>query len=237
MLVAYEGISGSGKSESMKRLLARLESAGLEAVLVEWNANRAIRMLAAGLNSAGLLGPRVYSLLQWLGFLLDYALIIAPALRKDRIVIADRYVHTALTRDATNGAGIRLGSRLARLVRPPDRVVFLDTPPELCYERIRVRGKRLFHPNKRLQGDDLTYLRRMREAYICLFGGLKPEGGMLAEIGVEVVKTEAAYSSDSPAEVRVERFVKERLGAESALFGPMAVKANKESGRANGRTI
>ncbi|WP_159882663.1 dTMP kinase [Paenibacillus puerhi] len=235
MLVAYEGISGSGKSESMKRLLARLEAAGFEAVLVEWNANRAIRMLAAGLNRAGLLVPRVYSLLQWLGFLLDYALIIAPSLRKGRIVIADRYVHTALTRDATNGAGTRLGSKLARLVRPPDRVIFLDTPPELCYDRIRVRGKRLFHPNKRLKGDDLTYLRRMREAYICLFGGLTPNGGTFVE--VEVVTTGADISGDDPAEVRVERYVKERLGAESPLFGHLAAKANKGSGSANGRTI
>ena len=121
-----------------------------------------------------LLTSKLYSILQWISFFIDYFRKIKPALKKEHIVIADRYVYTALTRDAVNGAGRFLGSVLSRLVRTPDLLIFYDTPPEICLQRIEARGKALFHTNKLiyenriLKNKDLYYLKKLRNEYLKL---------------------------------------------------------------------
>ncbi len=175
ILIVYEGISGSGKSEGIAQLTKDLASQGYPVSVAEWNSNRFIRGVIGVLGRLRMLTPSVYSLGQWLSFLLDYWFYMIPKLRRNRIVIADRYVYTGMTRDAVNGAGAKV-SRLGRLrVRQPDMVVFFDTPPETCGERIQSRGKRLFHPGKPVRistqstDRDLLYLRRMRDEYVRIF--------------------------------------------------------------------
>lgn len=175
ILIVYEGISGSGKSEGIALLTKDLASLGYPVSVTEWNSNRFIRGAIGVLRKLRVLTPVVYSLLQWISFLIDYWIYIVPKLRRDRIVIADRYVYTGVTRDVVNGAGERL-SRLGRFrVRKPDLVVFFDTPPETCSERIQSRGKRLFQPGRPVRQGmqsaelDLLYLIRMRDEYVRIF--------------------------------------------------------------------
>ncbi|UJF34499.1 dTMP kinase [Paenibacillus hexagrammi] len=173
LLLVYEGISGSGKSMGIRRLQHYLSTAGLETVTVEWNANPLIRSMVQKLRRYRLLTPWTYSLLQWIGFIIDYWTVISPALRKGRIVIADRYVYTAISRDAANEAGGMLARLLGRWFRQADILLFFDTHPEICLERIVARGKVLFHTNKQLQNQDLAYLQRMRDEYMKLFRMLR----------------------------------------------------------------
>jgi Thymidylate kinase len=175
ILIVYEGISGSGKSEGIAQLKKDLAALGYPVSVAEWNSNRLIRGVIGVLRRLRLLTPTVYSLWQWFGFLIDYWFYMIPKLRRNRIIIADRYVYTGMTRDVVNGAGAKL-SRLGRFrVREPDMVVFFDTPPETCSERIQSRGKRLFHPGQPVHASvqpaerDLLYLRRMRDEYVRIF--------------------------------------------------------------------
>lgn len=175
ILIVYEGISGSGKSEGIAQLTKDLAAQGYPVSVAEWNSNRFIRGVIGVLRRLRMLTPTVYSLWQWFGFLLDYWFYVIPKLRRNRIIIADRYVYTGMTRDVVNGAGAKVG-RLGRFrVRQPDMVVFFDTPPETCSERIQSRGKRLFHPGKPVHASvqsaerDLLYLRRMRDEYVRIF--------------------------------------------------------------------
>ena len=71
VLVVFEGLSGSGKSESIIGLTKHLEVAGINPIVVEWNTNRLIRSLVRNLDRLGLLNSTLYSLLQWLGFFID----------------------------------------------------------------------------------------------------------------------------------------------------------------------
>jgi dTMP kinase len=179
ILVVYEGISGSGKSESINKLTSYFSAVGLEAIIIEWNSNSVIRTMVRKIHHMGILTPTLYSILQWISFFIDYITIISPSLRKNQIVIADRYIYTAITRDTANGA-VQLFSRLlSPLVRKPDWVIFYDTPAKVCYERIKSRGKALFHPNKSINKDnqfhnkDLDYLSMLRNEYIKVFAKLK----------------------------------------------------------------
>lgn len=171
-LIAIEGISGSGKSEGIKQLIAHLDKSGFKTFIFEWNSNKFIRKSVFMLSKRKLLSPFAYSILQWLGFIIEYFLKILPLLRKNHIVIADRYFYTGITRDAVNGTGRWLGNLFSHIVREPDILLFFDTDPQVCYERIKSRGKQLFHTNrlilenKLLKNKELYYLKKLRNEYM-----------------------------------------------------------------------
>ncbi|XID90679.1 dTMP kinase [Paenibacillaceae bacterium WGS1546] len=175
LFIVYEGISGCGKSESIKRLAERLSRQGHAPVIVEWNSIERIRSAIARLEAVGWLTPAGYSVLQWLSFMLSYSRTIVPSLKRNGIVVADRYVYTAITRDAANGARIVPGKWLRKRFRQPDLIVYYDLPAHLCYERIQSRGKALFHTNKAIKksrtipNKDLFYLERLHREYRKLF--------------------------------------------------------------------
>lgn len=194
VLVVYEGISGSGKSESSRHLLRHLQANGCQAAIVEWNSNPFIRGVVQRLVRRNLMTSLLYSMLQWISFLMDYFLIVLPRLRKNHVVIADRYMYTSITRDAANGAGRFMGRMLSRFIRKPDLVFFYDTPPKICYERIQARGKVLFHTNKwihrhkLLLNKDLYYLSKVRNEYIRLFSDKK------VSCGTNIIRIEHEYT-------------------------------------------
>ncbi|ACL76841.1 dTMP kinase [Ruminiclostridium cellulolyticum] len=175
MLIVFEGISGCGKSESVEALRKYLSDKGYKTSVLEWNSNKIIRKITKAIDSIKLLTPGVYSFLQWIGFLIDYFFKVVPLLKKNYILIADRYIYTGLIRDSVNGAGRIIGSFLHRIVKKPAMVFFLDVSPEVCDERIKKRGKALFHTNrliwenKLLKNKELYYLNKLRREYLLLF--------------------------------------------------------------------
>lgn len=179
ILIVFEGISGCGKSEGVESLYRYLLNRGFKTEVIEWNSNKKIRKIVDKLHSINILTPWIYSILQWISFLLDYYLKIKPLLEDDCILIADRYIYTGQTRDIANGAKNKNGKLITKLVRTPDLILFYDVGVQVCYERIERRGKVLFHPNRRAQcnkkfkDDNLKYLEIMHEGYLKLFNDLE----------------------------------------------------------------
>lgn len=175
ILIVFEGLSGCGKSEKAKKLLESYRQAGYHVCMFEWNSNRVIRTITCFLRSNKLLRPRIYSILQWLDFIINYYFHIMPKLREEYIVIADRYVYTGLTRDAVNKSGTFLGNLLSKFVRKPDLLFYCDVRPDVCYDRIVKRGKVFYHTNqqiiksKMLKNKNLYYLKKLRYEYLRLF--------------------------------------------------------------------
>ncbi|GGI46481.1 hypothetical protein GCM10008018_17310 [Paenibacillus marchantiophytorum] len=188
-MLVYEGISGSGKSEGIAKLRGYLTAQDLSPVIIEWNANTAIRSIVKKLDRIGLLTSNVYSLLQWFSFIIDYLFIVWPSIWKNKIVIMDRYVYTGMTRDDVNGAMTWLGWILCRWVREPDVVLFYDTSPLVCLERIRCRGKTLFHTRKNRSKEvtDLSYLEEMSRAYYRIFSHLRKRKMNIVVVGEDSV--------------------------------------------------
>ncbi|NLV36227.1 MAG: hypothetical protein GXY17_06090 [Clostridiaceae bacterium] len=175
VLIVFEGLSGSGKSLNARFLLKKLRDNGYETILTEWNSNPVIRKFSAWLDSVGILSSSIYSFLQWISFLINYFMIVLPALWSCKIVIADRYVYTGMARDSVNGATKRLGRMITSAVRNPDCIYFLDIHPSVCLDRLKARKRALFHTNRRikenrlLKNKDLYYLNKMRYEYNRLF--------------------------------------------------------------------
>ncbi len=174
VLIAHEGISGSGKSESARRLYGFLRHKYHKTTVIEWNSNKTIRHIVRKLNDKRMLTPALYSIFQWTGFFIDYFTRMIPLLKRGYIIIADRYIYTALTRDAVNGAGLLSSRILYHMVRKPDLLFFYDTHPQVCYKRINARGKLLFHTNRYilenrlLKNKDLFYLKKLKNEYVRL---------------------------------------------------------------------
>ena len=175
MLIVFEGVSGCGKTESVRVLTKYLTDNGYKTSVLEWNSNKVIRNIIKVFDSRGLLTPGIYSFFQWISFLIDYLFKVVPLLKKNYILIADRYIYTGLTRDGVNGAGGTIGKFLHKLVIKPAMVFFLDVSPEVCDRRIKKRGKDLFHTNKLirksklLKNKELYYLTKLRREYLILF--------------------------------------------------------------------
>lgn len=184
VLIAFEGISGSGKSEGISKLTEQFDELGIVYSVVEWNSNQTIRNGVSWLSKKGLLTSLVFSMMQWFSFYIDYVRMIMPLLKQNHIVIADRYVYTALTRDAVNGAGRCHGWFLQSFVRAPDWLLFHNTDPDICHERIKARGKQLFHTNKRIkrskqiEDKDLYYLNRSHNEYLQLIEKLEQKNNL-----------------------------------------------------------
>jgi dTMP kinase len=175
-LIACEGISACGKSESIRELSEYLNSLGYHVHIAEWNSNEKIRYLVKYLHSKRLLNAFSYCILQWISFLKDYYTSILPLLKKNYIVIADRYIYTGINRDKVNGTTCKIGHIILKLVRTPDILFFFDTNPEICAKRIKMRDKELFHTNKNIHNNsflvdkDLYYLKQMKTEYMKYFG-------------------------------------------------------------------
>jgi dTMP kinase len=215
ILLVYEGISGSGKSQGFQKLACYLSDLGLTFIRVEWNSNHTIRKIVIKLLKMGLLTPIIYSILQWISFFIDYFTIIAPALKKNQIVIADRYIYSGITRDVVNGSGRFMGQFVYRLVRKPDWVFYYDTPPAICFERIKSRGKALFHTNqfilrhKQLKNKDLLYLKRMRKEYVRVFADEKVRN----RTNIVLIENDALNFH-----CRVEAYIFEKWGHENSYI-------------------
>ncbi len=174
-LIVFEGISGAGKSHTIRQLYKHYKDSGRKTAIVEWNSNKLIRKIVEALGRINVLTSEIYSILQWTSFLIDYFTTILPLLKKDYYVIADRYIYTGLTRDRANETRVNMGKLISTFITQPDCIYFIDTPPRVCAERIEKRGKPLFHTNKRilnnrlLKDKDLYYLKRVRNQYLKLF--------------------------------------------------------------------
>lgn len=191
VLIVVEGISGSGKSVGIRELLSDLQCAGIQIVPYEWNSIPFLRKLTQRIAHAGLLTTNVFSMLQWIGFLYDYFIKIRPHLKKQHVIVADRYYYTGLTRDAANGAWKWPGRMLCRWLRQPDWLFFCETEAAICYERIQQRGKPLFHTNKKIHRDtsgrdkELLYLELMYSEYVHMLDKLADRPINIVTMGKE----------------------------------------------------
>lgn len=173
-LVVLEGLSSSGKSVGIEKILQQLDGRK-QVVLVRWNSNRKVRWVLRILIRRGWITPLLYCLLQWKSFLVDYFFIIRPNLKRGKLVIADRYIYTAFTRDTLNGIDKKLVYLLYAFARQPDLILYFKTPPEVCLNRARRAGKKIFYlcrhiRNSKLIGDkELHYLRELYCHYTEIF--------------------------------------------------------------------
>lgn len=102
-LIAAEGLDGSGKSTQFRLLKFWLQAEGYEVITTELVSSKLIkRALKAG-KKQGNMDSMLLSVLHAVDFAELYEREIVPALKRGSVVLADRYVYTALARDVARG--------------------------------------------------------------------------------------------------------------------------------------
>src|SRR2546422_8976401 len=99
LLIAFEGMDGSGKTTQRKLLRAWLENNGEEVVVSKWNSSALFKDLIKAKKCAHFLNPIHYAVLHAADFGHRLETVIRPPLREGKIVFSDSYFFTCLTRD------------------------------------------------------------------------------------------------------------------------------------------
>jgi dTMP kinase len=166
VLIAVEGVEGSGKSTQSLRLAARLRERGHRVLLTSEPDGTPLGLAVRAVFDAD--GPPPTPLAQALLFMAarqqHVAQVIRPALARDEIVISDRYADATL---AYQGYGQGLDLEIIRELNLlatggvlPDLTLLLDLDPAAGMERI---GGRRLDAFERM---GLDFHRRVRQGYL-----------------------------------------------------------------------
>ena len=136
LLIVFEGIDGSGKSSSTKKLLEWLEKEDYPAINTKWNSSDLVSECIDKGKDNRELTPMLFSLLHAADFHWRYENVILPALKTSRIVIADRYFYTSFVRDSLRGVKKDMLENVYADIREPDIVFHLSCPVNVAFARL-----------------------------------------------------------------------------------------------------
>ena len=155
LLIAFEGLDGSGKTTQRKLLKSWLETMQEEVVVTKWNSSPLFKPLIKERKAARLLDPTSYAVLHAADFWHRYEMDILPALASGKIVLADRYVFTGIARDIARGMARGWCNELYAGVRKPDMVLYFRAHTETCAMRIAAsRGIKFYESGQDITGLD-----------------------------------------------------------------------------------
>lgn len=168
MLIALEGIDGSGKSTVAERLVAALQQEGTKAVLTREPGGTAIgeqiRMVLLGEESMSML-PVTEMLLFAAARAQLVGEVIKPALAQGLVVVTDRFSDSSLAYQwGARGLAKRDVSLIQELATgglEPDLKILLDLPVDTALGRRMATA----HDVNRLDREQVQFRTRVRDAY------------------------------------------------------------------------
>jgi dTMP kinase len=135
-LITVEGIDGSGKSTQLLLLDRWLTARGFQVRFTEWNSSRLVRRAMKRGKKKDLLTPTTFSLLHAVDFADRLTYQIVPPLKAGMIVLADRYVYTAFSRDVARGVHPTWVRAVYRFAPRPDLALYFRVPIEVSLDRL-----------------------------------------------------------------------------------------------------
>lgn len=135
-LIVVEGIDGSGKSTQAQLLHKWLTSSGVTVFFTEWNSSSLVKAATKMGKKKNLLTPTTFSLLHATDFADRYTYQILPPLKAGMIVIADRYMFTAFTRDVARGVDPQWVREMYSFAVRPDATFYFRVPVQISLGRL-----------------------------------------------------------------------------------------------------
>lgn len=178
VLIAVEGLDGSGKSTQVRLLYNWLYGARLRVFFTEWNSSDLVKEATRRGKKAQLLTPTTFSLIHATDFADRYERQILPMLKGGFIVLCDRYFFTSFARDAVRGcdpAWLRNNYGFARV---PDITLYFRLPLETALGRILEGRPRLKYFEA---GMDLGLSPDIQESFRIFQGRIMGQYDQLAE--------------------------------------------------------
>lgn len=136
LLIAFEGPDGSGKTTQRKLLARWLESRGHDVVSTRWASSALVKPLLKVRKRIHTLSVEEYSLLHAVDFRHRLEASVLPALWAGQTVLADRYLFTALARDAARGLDLDWLLHAYAPLLWPDLVLYFSMTPEDSRRRV-----------------------------------------------------------------------------------------------------
>jgi len=136
LLIAFEGPDGSGKTTQRKLLKRWLASRGQRVVSTLWASSALVRPLLKARKKIRTMSAEEYSLLHAIDFRHRLETVVLPALWAGQTVLADRYLFTALARDAARGLELDWLLHVYSPLLWPDLVVYFSMSPEDSSRRL-----------------------------------------------------------------------------------------------------
>jgi dTMP kinase len=136
LLIAFEGPDGSGKTTQRKLLKRWLESQDHQVVSSRWASSSLVKPLLKVRKKIRTLSIEEYSLLHAVDFRHRLETVILPALWEGKTVLADRYLFTALARDAARGLDLDWLLNAYAPLLWPDLVLYFSMTPEDSRRRV-----------------------------------------------------------------------------------------------------
>ena len=162
MIIAIEGIDGSGKTTQAKLLTDWLRGAGHKVFTTRWNSSPTVTLATHKAKKTRSLTPRLHSLLAAADFTDRLENEILPAIAAGEVIVADRWTYTACARDGARGVSWKL-AELYEMAPEPDVCFYLRVSVETALARI------LAEPDRRLKhyesGMDLGLSQDIQESF------------------------------------------------------------------------
>jgi dTMP kinase len=153
LLIAFEGPDGSGKTTQRKLLKRWLESQDHEVVSTRWASSALVKPMLKVRKKIRTLSVEEYSLLHAVDFRHRIETSILPALWSGKTVLADRYLFTALARDAARGLDLDWLLHAYSPLLWPDLVIYFSMTPEDSRRRIAsTRAPRFYEAGQDVTG-------------------------------------------------------------------------------------
>jgi dTMP kinase len=177
-LIAVEGLDGSGKSTQIYLLKRWLELQNMKVSFTEWNSSTIVKDATKRGKKEQLLTPTTFCLIHCTDFAHRYERYIVPLLRQGYIVLADRFIFTALARDAVRGCDRAWIRNLYDFAVLPDITFYFDVPLGTAMGRI-LSGRPVLKYHE--AGMDLGLSNDLYESFQLFQGRIKEEYSRLAE--------------------------------------------------------
>jgi len=161
MLIAIEGIDGSGKTTVTNYIADELRKRGYDVVVLKEPTNseygKKIRQILRSRKTNPFEELELFVKdREW-----NVQNNVLPALKEGKIVIMDRYYYSTIAYQGALGIDVEYIRKMNEIFPKPDLIIILDVSPETALRRIKTKRK----PDR---FEDLEYLKKVREIFLNL---------------------------------------------------------------------
>lgn len=175
ILIAIEGLDGSGKTTISKALVEWMRSRGFNAIYTAEPSTSPIGELIRSeiISSRIRRDSRIEALLFAADRLWHVLYEIEPSLNEGRVVVTDRYYFSSIAYQGALNVDIEWIRALNKFAIKPDVAIYIDVVPEEALKRKKKGGLKILFEN-------IEYLRKVRQIYLKLvsYGELRLVNGM-----------------------------------------------------------
>jgi len=161
LLIAFEGPDGSGKTTQRKLFKDWLIGEGYSVATTKWNSSKLVKPIIKARKNLRSIDKEEFCLLHAADFRHRLEQEILPALVHGKMVVADRFLFTALARDAARGLELDWLLHIYSPLYWPDIVFYFSVSPETSGKRIAATRAPKYYE----AGQDVTKIDDPFESY------------------------------------------------------------------------